>query len=311
MKRVFVAGHKGMVGSALLRFLPAHYQVSVIDRTQLDLGNHDQVLRYFDLHNFDVVILAAAKVGGIQANTSLQYQFLLENLKIQNAVIEASVKTRVERFVFLGSSCIYPRYAAQPISEEALLTGKLEPTNEGYALAKIAGIRLTQAIFDEQQLGYFSLMPTNLYGPNDNFDDFSSHVPAALMKKFHNAKVYDKKEVVVWGTGKSRREFMHVDDLARACWYMLDQNVRGELVNVGTGTDIEIGEFAELMAKIVGFKGDIVFDASKPDGTPRKLLDSRKIHSYGWKHQIDLEEGLRQTYSWLVSELKEGNVRGF
>lgn len=311
MKRVFIAGHKGMVGSALLRHLPANYEVHVMDRNQLDLEDHSAVLKYFELQNFHVVILAAAKVGGIQANATHQYEFLLKNLKIQNAIMEASVNTKVKSFVFLGSSCVYPKFAPQPISEEDLMAGKLETTNDGYALAKIAGIRLARAIFDEHQLQYFSLMPTNLYGPNDNFDDFSSHVPAALLKKFHNAKVSGEKKVVVWGSGKPRREFMHVDDLARACWYMLDKNVGGELINVGTGVDIEIGDFAELVAKVVGFTGDIVYDQSKPDGTPRKLLDSRKIHSYGWKHQVHLEEGLRQTYSWLVNELKKGSVRGF
>lgn len=300
-----------MVGSALLRQLPVNYEAYVMDRNQLDLEDKSEVLKYFEIHNFDVVILAAAKVGGIQANATCQYEFLLSNLKIQNAVMEASVNTKVKSFVFLGSSCVYPKFASQPISEEDLLAGKLEQTNDGYALAKIAGIRLARAIFEEHQLQYFSLMPTNLYGPNDNFDDFSSHVPAALLKKFHNAKVSGEKEVVVWGSGKPRREFMHVDDMARACWHMLDKNAGGELINVGTGVDIEISEFAELVAKVVGFSGSIIFDTSKPDGTPRKLLDSRKIHSYGWKHQVKLEDGLRQTYSWLVNELKVGEVRGF
>jgi len=300
-----------MVGSALVRHLPANYEAFVMDRTQLDLEDHSEVLKYFKLHRFDVVILAAAKVGGIQANATRQYDFLLKNLKIQNAVMEASVNTKVKSFVFLGSSCVYPKFANQPISEEDLLAGKLEETNDGYALAKIAGIRLARAIFDEHQLQYFSLMPTNLYGPNDNFDDFSSHVPAALMKKFHNAKVSGEKEVVVWGSGKPRREFMHVDDMARACWHMLDQNVGGELINVGTGVDMEINEFAKLVAKVVGFTGSIVYDTSKPDGTPQKLLDSKKIHSYGWKHQVNLEDGLRQTYSWLINELRKGKIRGF
>jgi GDP-L-fucose synthase len=254
--------------------------------------------------------LAAAKVGGIEANAAHQKDFLLENLKIQNAVIEAASILRIENLLFLGSSCIYPKFANQPLSENSLLTGPLEPTNEGYAIAKIAGIKLCRSVHEEQKLNYFSLMPTNLYGPNDNYDPHVSHVPAALMRKFHEAKMNGSSEVVVWGSGTPRREFLHVDDMADACWYMLGQNAGGDLVNVGTGQDIEIGDFAKLIAKVVGFQGSIVYDHSKPDGTPRKVLDVTKIHSYGWKHKIALEDGLKKTYAWYLTALNKGEVRG-
>jgi GDP-L-fucose synthase len=309
--KVFIAGHKGMVGSALLRHLPLDHEAFVADRDELNLEHPQEVSRYFSSHNFDLVILAAAKVGGIHANSTQQYDFLLKNLKIQNAVMEASVENNVEKFVFLGSSCVYPKFANQPISEDALLSGQLEQTNDGYALAKITGIRLAKAIFEQYKFNYFSLMPTNLYGPNDNFDVLTSHVPAALMRKFHEARYLGAEEVEVWGSGNPRREFMHVDDMAQATWYMLRQNSGGELINVGTGKDIAIREFAELMAKVVGYQGSIVYNNSKPDGTPRKLLDVSKIHSYGWKHQIELEDGLQQTYHWFKEALKGGHVRGY
>ena len=280
-------------------------------RAELDLENLNDVLRFLDDGSVDTIILAAAKVGGIGANSKHQLDFLLSNLKIQNAVLEAASKLNIPNLIFLGSSCIYPKLAPQPINEDSLLSGYLEPTNEGYALAKIAGVRLCKAIYDEKSLNYFSLMPTNLYGPNDNFDLESSHVPAALMRKFHEAKMSDSAEVVVWGTGKPLREFMHVDDMARACWYMLNQNAGGELINVGTGEDVEIGKFALMMAETVGFEGEIIFDTSKPDGTPRKLLDVSKIHSYGWKHQIELTSGLEQTYNWFKDALAKGDVRGY
>ena len=236
---------------------------------------------------------------------------MLENLKIQNAVISAASQAKISNLVFLGSSCIYPKLAPQPLNESSLLTGALEETNEGYAIAKIAGIRLCKAIYDQDGSNFFSLMPTNLYGENDNFDLAASHVPAALMRKFHDAKVSNQSEVVVWGTGTPRREFMHVDDMARACWFMLDKEVGGELVNIGTGEDISIAEFAVLMARVVGYEGKIVFDNSYPDGTPQKLLDVSKAHSYGWKHEIGLDVGLRQTYLWFVNALSKGEVRGY
>jgi GDP-L-fucose synthase len=309
--RVFVAGHRGLVGSSVVRTKPPHVEIFTSDRKQLDLKDEAAVTEYFHEKRIEVVVLSAAKVGGIGANSKDHKGFLLENLSIQNAVLSASSSLRISKLIFLGSSCIYPQFAAQPIKESSLLAGPLEPSNEGYALAKIAGIRLCKAIYDQDGLNYFSLMPANLYGPNDNFDEFSSHVPAALMRKFHEAKIRHEPQVVVWGTGTPRREFMHVDDMANACWHMLEQNIGGELINVGTGEDITVAEFAELMAKIVGYVGKIVYDISKPDGTPRKLLDVSKAHSYGWKHQIELEVGLRQTYAWFVDALAKGEVRGY
>ena len=300
-----------MVGSALARSVPKHHELITASRTELDLANYGSVVDFFKRTMPECVILAAAKVGGIGANSQNQKTFLFENLTIQNSVLKAATEAGITKLIFLGSSCIYPKFAPQPISELSLLAGPLEATNEGYALAKIAGIRLCKAIFEEDNFDYFSLMPTNLYGPNDNFDKFASHVPAALMRKFHEAKINIEPEVVVWGTGTPRREFMHVDDMARACWYMLDQDVGGELINIGTGEDVTIAEFAELMAKVVGYEGKIVYDTSKPDGNPRKLLDVRKAHSYGWKHQIELEDGLRQTYAWFVDALAKGEVRGY
>jgi len=309
--KVFVAGQNGTVGASLIRMAPPRFNLVTAGRNELDLEDNQAVRDFFLKVSPDAVILAAAKVGGIRANSKNQRQYLLQNLRIQNSVIDTAANLGIKKLIFLGSSCIYPRMADQPILESSLLTGELEPTNEGYALAKIAGIRLCKAIHEETSLEYFSLMPTNLYGPNDNFDLESSHVPAALMRKFHEAKVRGEQEVVVWGTGKPRREFMHVDDMARACWHMLDQNAGGELINVGTGEDLQIAEFAELMAKVVGYEGNIVYDSSKPDGTPRKLLDVSKIHSYGWKHQIELEDGLKQTYAWFQDALEKGEVRGY
>ena len=309
--RVFVAGHQGLVGSAVLRTKPADAEVVVQSRSELLLTDKSAVLDFLKSNQIDAIVLAAAKVGGIGANSKDHKAFLLENLNIQNSVLAAASELGISKVVFLGSSCIYPKLAPQPISENSLLTGPLEATNEGYALAKIAGIRLCKAIYDQDSLNFFSLMPTNMYGPNDNFDKFASHVPAALMRKFHEAKSNNEPEVVVWGTGTPRREFMHVDDMARACWYMLDQEVGGELINIGTGEDVTIAEFAELMAKVVGYEGKIVYDTSKPDGTPRKLLDVSKAHSYGWKHQIELEDGLRQTYAWFIDALAKGEVRGY
>jgi GDP-L-fucose synthase len=300
-----------MVGSSILRLAPQKHEIITVTRTEIDLTNSREVKSFLQENSVDAVVMAAAKVGGIGANSKFQKAFLVENLNLQNGILVGASDAGVARLIFLGSSCIYPKHAPQPINESSLLTGTLEPTNEGYALAKIAGIRLCNAIFNEQSLKFFSLMPTNLYGPNDNFDEFTSHVPAALMRKFHEAKINNEGEVVVWGTGTPRREFMHVDDMAQACWYMLDQDVGGELINIGTGEDVTIAEFAELMAKVVGFEGEIVFDNSMPDGTPRKLLDVNKAHSYGWKHRIEIEDGLRQTYAWFVDALVKGEVRGY
>ena len=309
--RIFVAGHKGMVGSSILRFAPQEHEIITATRSEIDLTNSREIKSFLQANSIDAVVMAAAKVGGIGANSKFQKAFLVENLNLQNGILVGASDAGIARLVFLGSSCIYPKLAPQPISESSLLTGTLEPTNEGYALAKIAGIRLCKAIFDEQSLKFFSLMPTNLYGPNDNFDKFASHAPAALIRKFHEAKVRNDPEVVVWGTGKPRREFMHVDDMARACWYMLDRNVGGELINIGTGEDVTIAEFANFIAKVVGYGGRITYDSSKPDGTSRKLLDVSKAHSHGWKHMIELEDGLRQTYAWFVDALAKGEVRGY
>jgi GDP-L-fucose synthase len=311
MTKVFIAGSSGLVGSAVVRSAPANTEIVVASRLDLDLLSEESVFNFFRRHSPGAVVLAAAKVGGIMANSSNHRDFLVKNLQIQNSVMMTALRADIKNFIFLGSSCIYPRDARQPVSEDALLTGALEETNEGYALAKITGIRLCKAIFEQDHLNYFSLMPTNLYGPNDNFDEFTSHVPAALIRKFHRAKVGDLPEVTVWGTGTPRREFMHVDDMANACWYFLNRPVGGELINIGTGRDISISEFALKVADIVGYKGNIVFDSSKPDGTPRKLLDVSKAHSYGWRHKIDLTEGLHNTYSWFIDALAKGEVRGF
>jgi GDP-L-fucose synthase len=311
MTQVLVAGASGMVGSAILRNAPEGIEVVAPSRKEINWANYSEVFNLFEKLKPKILFLAAAKVGGIGANSRNQMEFLLENLKIQNTVMELSSLFGIETLVFLGSSCIYPRLAEQPIKESSLLTGPLEPTNEGYALAKIAGIKLARSIFEEKHLKYFSLMPTNLYGPNDNFDSFSSHVPAALMKKMHKAKISGSKEVEIWGTGKPRREFMHVDDMAQACWYLLDKDVGGELINVGTGIDTTISEFANLMKSVTKYEGEVNYDTSKPDGTPRKLLDVSKIHSYGWKHKISLEDGIRKTYEWFVKALENGAVRGY
>jgi GDP-L-fucose synthase len=297
-----------MVGRALVNSAPHDVALVTATRAELDLTSPDQVTHFFSRHQLDAVILAAAKVGGIENQTG----FLLENLKIQNCVLEIASKLTVPNLIFLGSSCIYPRMAPSPIKESSLMTGPLEKTNEAYAIAKIAGIKLVNSIHEEFGLNYFSLMPTNLYGPNDNFDKKSSHVPAALMRRFHEAKILNRREVIVWGSGDPFREFMHVKDLARACWSFLNiEGVGGELINIGTGTDISIANFASLLAEIIGYKGKISYDTSKPDGTPKKLLDVSKAHSYGWRHEVELKTGLSETYDWFLSAFEKGDVRGF
>ena len=299
-----------MVGQAIIQAAP-YKEILVADRDQLDLRSSEEVDYFFKEMKPEAVILAAAKVGGIHANSQHQKEFLLENLQIQNSVISAALKYHVKDFVFLASSCIYPKFSEQPIKESALLQGPLEPTNEGYALAKIAGVRLCRAIAEQDGLNYFSLMPTNLYGPHDNFDLESSHVPAALIRRFHEAKIAGVDSVDVWGTGKARREFMHVSDLARACWFLINKSLGGELLNVGTGHDIEIREFAKLISDIVGFDGAIIYDETKPDGSPRKLLDVSKIEGLGWKHKVELATGLQDTYRWFIQALDKGEVRGY
>ena len=302
-ENIFVAGHRGMVGSALVRRLESQGFTNVLtrDRSQLDLGDESAVASFFAEARPDIVILAAAKVGGIKANSDYPVEFLLENERIQNNVIESAHRMDVRKVLFLGSSCIYPKFAPQPIHEDALLTGPLEPTNEAYAVAKIAGIKLCQAYAREYGANFITVMPTNLYGPNDNFDLETSHVLAALLRKAHEAKERNEKELIVWGTGKPRREFLHVDDLAAACLLLLEKYDSPEIINVGCGEDVTIRQLAELICDIVGFDGELVWDATKPDGTPRKLLDVTRIRALGWQPEIPLRKGIAQTYEWFLA----------
>ena len=309
--KVFVAGGTGLVGSSLIRKTPKDMNVVSPSRNELNLEDKSSVLAFMRKEKPDAVILAAAKVGGIGANSRNQKDFLAKNLEIQNSVIMSAREVGVENLVFLGSSCIYPRATTQPILEESMLTGPLEPTNEGYAIAKIAGVRLCKAIADEDGYRYFSLMPTNLYGPNDNFHPENSHVPAALIRRFHEAKLRKLPKVEVWGSGTPRREFMHVDDLADACWQLLGVATGGDLINVGTGEDIAISDFARLVSITVGYSGEIEFDISKPDGAPRKLLDVHRAHAYGWKHRIPIDVGLENTYKWFRQALENGALREY
>lgn len=301
--KIFVAGHRGMVGSAFVRRLEAEGFNNLLkrDRLQLDLTNESAVTKFFAEETPDIVILAAAKVGGIKANNDYPVEFLLENLRIQNNVIGSAYQTGVRKLLFLGSSCIYPKFAPQPIPESALLSGPLEPTNEAYAIAKIAGIKLCQAYAREYGANFISVMPTNLYGPNDNFDLETSHVLAALLRKAHEAKTRKQKKLTVWGTGKPRREFLHVDDLASACLLLLEKYESPEIINVGCGEDITIRELAELICNVVGFDGELVWDTTRPDGTPRKLLDVSKIRAVGWEPTIPLRKGITQTYEWFLA----------
>lgn len=300
--KIFVAGHRGLVGSALVRKLRQEEFANLVtrDRAELDLRKEADVDRFFVEEKPAFVVFAAAKVGGIKANNDLPVEFLLDNLQIQNNVIRAAHEVGVRKLLFLGSSCIYPKHAPQPIREEALLTGALEPTNEAYAVAKIAGIKLCQAYAREYGENFISAMPTNLYGPNDNFDLLSSHVLPALLRKAHEAKKNGDRELVVWGSGEPRREFLHVDDLAAACVFLLEKYDSPEIVNVGCGEDISIRELAELICDVVGFKGALTWDTTKPDGTPRKLLDVSKLHDLGWRHSIGLREGIARTYDWFL-----------
>ena len=302
-EKIFVAGHRGMVGSALVRRLKSEgfSNLLVRDRSKLDLRDDSAVAKFFAEEKPSVVILAAAKVGGIKANNDFPVEFLLENLRIQNNVIQAAYENDARKFLFLGSSCIYPKFAPQPIPETALLSGLLEPTNEAYAIAKIAGIKLCQAYAREYGANYISVMPTNLYGPNDNFDLETSHVLAALLRKAHEAKTGKDRKLIVWGTGKPRREFLHVDDLASACLLLLEKYDSSEIINVGCGEDISIRELAELICEVVGFDGDLAWDATKPDGTPRKLLDVTKLRGLGWKPSIPLRDGIARTYEWFLA----------
>ena len=300
---IFVAGHRGMVGSALVRRLEAEGFTNVLkrDRSQLDLTDESAVAKFFADAPPDVVVVAAAKVGGIKANNEYPVEFLLENLRIQNNIIRSAFEAGVRKLLFLGSSCIYPKFAPQPIPETALLTGPLEPTNEAYAIAKIAGIKLCQAYAREYGATFISVMSTNLYGPNDSFDLETSHVLPALLRKAHDAKTRNENKLIVWGTGKPRREFLHVDDLASACLLLLEKYDSPEIINIGCGEDITIRELAELICDVVGFNGELVWDAAKPDGTPRKLLDITKIRALSWQPTIPLRQGIAQTYDWFLA----------
>jgi len=308
--RVFVAGHSGMVGSALMRRLTLgeNLQVLTCEREKLDLTRQLEVERFFASEAVDHVYLAAAKVGGILSNNTYPAHFIRENLQIQTNVIRAAHQAGVKRLLFLGSSCIYPRLAEQPISEDALLTGPLEPTNEPYAVAKIAGIRMCESYRRQYNRDFRSVMPTNLYGPYDNFDLETSHVLPALLSRFHRAKQLGERQVLVWGTGAPRREFLHVDDMAAACVAVMNMGAedfwaavppRNSQVNIGCGQDVSIAELAGLVAEVTGFDGEIVFDATKPDGTPRKLLDISRVKAMGWSPRITLREGIAQTYRWM------------
>lgn len=301
---IFVAGHRGLAGGAVVRELQGAGYANVVTRTraEVDLTDRAAVRRFFEKERPAVVVVAAAKVGGIKANKDFPVEFLLENLHIQNNVIEAAADFDTAKLLFLGSSCIYPKFAPQPIPESALLTGALEPTNDAYALAKIAGIKLCQSYAREYGKNFISAMPTNLYGPGDNFDLQNSHVLPALLRKVHEAKATGAREVTVWGTGTPRREFLHVADLASACRFLLENYDAPEIVNVGCGEDVTIRELATLVCEAVGFTGELVFDTTKPDGTPRKLLDTAKLTALGWRPRIALRDGLAETYQWYCAQ---------
>ncbi len=304
--KIYIAGHRGLVGSAIKRRLEQSGFLNIIVRThaELDLINSRAVSNFFKKEKPEYVFLAAAKVGGILANENYPADFIFQNLQIQNNIIHNSYLNRVKKLLFLGSSCIYPRESPQPIKEEYLLTGPLEKTNDAYAIAKIAGIKMCQSYNQQYSTQFISVMPTNLYGPNDNFDLKSSHAFPAMLRKFHEAKIKNKKEVVIWGTGSPKREFLHVDDLADACLFLMQNYKQNKIVNIGTGKDLKIIELAQIFKKVVNFKGKIVKDKSKPDGTPRKLLDVSFLHKLGWKHKINLENGIKDTYEWFLKNRK-------
>lgn len=301
--KIYIAGHRGMVGAAIWRVLEAKGYSHLIGRTskELDLRDQQAVKSFFEAEKPTVVIDAAARVGGILANNDYPYQFLMENMQIQNNLIDTALKSDIEKFIFLGSSCIYPKLAPQPLKEECLLTDSLEPTNEWYAIAKITGVKACQAIRKQFDKDFVSLMPTNLYGTHDNFDLKTSHVLPAMVRKFHEAKFSGHVPVHLWGTGTPMREFLFVDDMAESVVFALENTLPEHLYNVGTGEDLTIKALAELIQQVVGHEGEIVWDASKPDGTPRKLMDISKMHELGWKHQVELEEGIERTYAWFLA----------
>jgi GDP-L-fucose synthase len=296
--KIYVAGHRGLAGSAIVRKLKKEGFENLLLRTssELDLRNQEAVQEFFEQEKPEYVFLAAAKVGGINANNTYPADFIYDNLCIQNNVIHQSYKNGVKKLLFLGSSCIYPKNAEQPIKEDYLLSGYLEPTNDAYAIAKIAGLKMCQAYDKQYDCNFISVMPTNLYGLADNYDLKNSHVLPALLRKFHEAKVNNEPTVTVWGSGKPRREFLHADDLASACFFLMQNYNDPAIINIGTGKDISIGEMAQMIKKISGYEGEIIFDTSMPDGTFRKLLDVNKLHSFGWKPNISFEEGVRKTY---------------
>ncbi|MCK6600442.1 MAG: GDP-L-fucose synthase [Bacteroidetes bacterium] len=300
--KIFVAGHRGLVGSAIVRKLQSSGFTTILTKTraELDLTSYSDVMAFFSTEKPEFVFLAAAKVGGIQANNIYRADFLLENLKIQNNVIEAAWKHQVKKLMFLGSSCIYPKLAPQPLKEEYLLTGLLEPTNEPYAIAKIAGIKLCESFNRQYGTDFISVMPTNLYGPNDNFDLNSSHVMPALIRKFVSARENNESTVTVWGSGTPMREFLYSDDMADACVFLMQRYSGNEFFNIGTGQDVTIRELAETIQKITGFQGELVFDKTKPDGTPRKLMDVSRLKALGWSPSVPLEEGIRLAVNWYL-----------
>ena len=306
--KIYVAGHKGLVGSAIVRAIESEGKHTWIGLTksELDLLDRKAVFEHLAKEKPDAVVIAAAKVGGIHANDNYPVQFLTENLQIQTNLMDAAHAAGMARLLFLGSSCVYPKLAQQPIKEEYLLTGELEKTNEAYALAKISGLKLVQAYRKQYGHKWISAMPTNMYGPGDNFDLENSHVLPAMIRKFHDAKVQEKASVQLWGTGTPRREFLHSDDLGRACLFLLENYDDEVAINVGVGEDIAIKELAESIKQVVGFQGEIEWDSSKPDGTPRKLLDVTRLEAFGWKAQISLDEGIRKTYEWFIENSATG-----
>ncbi len=301
---IYIAGHNGLVGSAIHRLFQKKGYPNILTRTrkQLDLTNQQAVAKFFQKNKPEYIFLAAARVGGIKDNNDYPADFIYQNLVIQNNIIQAAYLNKAKKLLFLGSSCAYPRECPQPIKEEYLLSGSLEETNKPYAIAKIAGIITCQSFNRQYKTKYISVMPTNLYGPNDNFDLQSSHALPALIRKIHDAKVGHKRKVTLWGTGEPKREFLFVDDLASACFFLMQKYSRSGLINIGTGKDLTINELAEMIKKVVGFKGEIVYDTEKPDGTPQKLLDVSRLHKLGWKHKVELETGIRKTYEWFQQQ---------
>jgi GDP-L-fucose synthase len=312
MMKLFISGHTGMVGSALVRRFQKVAGVTIVTRTRQELNLSDQaaVMAFYQSEKPDAAIIAAGKVGGIHANSTYPAEFIYENLAIATNCINGAYKAEVKRLLFLGSSCIYPKLAPQPMPEDCLLTSALEPTNEAYAIAKIAGLKMAEYYRKQYGVVYHSAMPTNLYGPNDNYHPQNSHVMPALIRRFHEAKLTDQAEVMAWGTGRPQREFLHADDLADACAFLLQLENPPDLVNVGCGSDVTIRELVEMVAEVVGYKGQIVWDKSKPDGTPRKLLDTTRLNQLGWKPQISLKDGLAQTYASFLEEMQSNRLRG-